>query len=174
MSTGWSLSSAVAPYPRDCLLPAPSAALTSCLRTELGYDATYALQRRLMSLLIDVNGFPLARNIPHCWTLHSCRIFCRAPPQTALGRWAVESSDRPKSATQNPSQAAGGLSTNSRTSCWRSSGCSCDGYSASRVHVLAQSSSNYRIGRTRCLMSQRSSRIFWSRIQHFMSRCSSR
>ena len=57
MTTGWQLLSAMAPFARDFLLPAPSAALTSCLRTELRYQVAYSLQGRLLSLLTDRNGF---------------------------------------------------------------------------------------------------------------------
>ena len=73
--TGWTLLSTMALFARDFLLPSPSAALTSCLRTELSYDTVYALQGHLMLLIRDTNGQSLTSATPHFWTPHSSRNF---------------------------------------------------------------------------------------------------
>ena len=102
MSTGWQLLSAMAPFARDFLLPAPSAALTSCLRTELRYEVAYSLQGRLLSLLTDRNGFHLTRVAPQFWTPHSPRNFLPSAAAALgftkadrdfLGGWSARGSD---------------------------------------------------------------------------------
>ena len=61
------------PVSQGYLMPSPSLGLTSCLRTELRYDAACTLQGRLLFLSTNVQCFPLTRSMPHLWTLHSGR-----------------------------------------------------------------------------------------------------
>ena len=75
VTTGWQLLSAMAPFARDFLLPAPSAALTSCLRTELRYEVANSMQGRLLSLITNRSGFHLTRVASQFWTTHSLRNF---------------------------------------------------------------------------------------------------
>ena len=85
------IPSAMAPFARDFLLPAPSAALTSCLRTELTYDVAYSLQVHLMLLLTDSHGHHLTSATQHFWTPHSGRNFF--PSATAALDFAKADSD---------------------------------------------------------------------------------
>ena len=106
----------MAHFARDFLLPAPSAALTSCLRTELTYDVAYNLQGHLKLLLTDSHGHHPHKC--HAALLDSGRNFL--PSTTAalnfvkadrdfLGGWSAKGSNIPRAcvAVQDPEHATG-------------------------------------------------------------------
>ena len=90
MTTGWTLLSSSAPFARDFLMSAPSAALTACLRTELRHDAAYALQARLLDILADTDGLKITRASPRFWTPHSGRHFM----PSSIAALGIQKSDR--------------------------------------------------------------------------------
>ena len=76
LSARWQILNELAPFQRDCLLPAPAGAYDSCLRTERRYALGYATQNRLFTSLVDSKGANvLTAEATVFWTPHSDRSF---------------------------------------------------------------------------------------------------
>ena len=103
LKIGWDLLQSLAPFDRDCLMPAPSTHYVACKRQELRYDTAYALQSELLASL-SLSGNPLfTKMITPFWTPHSGRAFFPSSAAALgiakeerdfLGGWSAQGSDR--------------------------------------------------------------------------------
>ena len=103
LEEGWRVMRQIASFERDYLLPAPSKNFRGCRRMELKYDAGFALQNRIVSLLTLEGSARIPPQLTDFWTPHSGRSFmpsCCAALQfpldqrNYLGGWSAEGSDR--------------------------------------------------------------------------------
>ena len=85
LSCGWQVLSQKADFPRDYLLPMPSGNLKGCLQRELRYDTAYALQRRVMDVLVSDGQKLFTHGVGHFWSPHSGRNFSPARRGTQCG-----------------------------------------------------------------------------------------
>ena len=103
LSSGWQVLSQKADFPRDYLLPMPSGNLKGCLQRELRYDTAYALQKRVMDVLVSDGQKLFTHGVGHFWSPHSGRNFLPSAAgalnvdksdRDMLGGWAAQESDR--------------------------------------------------------------------------------
>ena len=103
LSCGWQLLTKKADFQRDYLLPAPSGNLKGCQQRELRYDTAYALQKRVMDVLVSDGQKLFAHGAGHFWSPHSGRNFLPSAAgalnvnksdRDMLGGWMLQESDR--------------------------------------------------------------------------------
>ena len=103
LSFGWQLLTKKADFQRDYLLPAPSGNLKGCQHRELRYDTAYALQKRVMDVLVSDGQKLFAHGADHFWNPHSGRNYLPSAADALnvdksdrdmLGGWTAQESDR--------------------------------------------------------------------------------
>ena len=102
LSVGWNLLRSKADYSRDCLLPAPSAGYSGCVRRALRYDAASAVQTKILQTLRVSGELVFQHRVARYWTPYSPRNFLPSAAaalnvpkadKDMLG-WAAEESER--------------------------------------------------------------------------------
>ena len=155
LSCGWQVLSKKADFQRDSLLPAPSENLKGCQQRELRYDTAYALQKRVMDVLVSDGQKLFAHGAGHFWSPHSGRNFLPSAAgaltvdnidRDMLGGWMAQESDRCESGSEQSRHRSRRLSPTGRNTTLfskvtpsRSSACSCRNKVAALKYKLSTS-----------------------------------